>query len=184
MSAFDHEPPRRPRRTIRPSQASLRGGHSAWLTALRPRDVPRPAGVTLGQPPAGREPRGAADTARVHAQTEPTTASNARTIPQHPLLDEDGLLHVGAAWVALSPTNEKLARLLLADFGRLVPNDTLVRALNLGGQTKSIRPYITRLRQSIEPLGLAVRSERLRGYCMNFTSEQGGGDARTSQHPV
>jgi hypothetical protein len=91
---------------------------------------------------------------------------------------------VGAAWVALSQTNERLTRLLLADFGHAVPNDTLVRALNLGAKTKSIRPYITRLRESIAPLGLAIRSERLRGYSMNFTSEEEASHAHTSRGPV
>jgi hypothetical protein len=146
------------------------------LVAFRALDVPRRAvvdtasGVRRVTAPRGAWIRSPADAVRAWARLAAASTRTARSTPPHPSLDDDGLLHVGTAWVALSPTNEKLAKLLLADFSHTIPNSTLVRALNAGATTKSLRSYIARLRRNIEPLGLAINSERARGYSMNFAS--------------
>jgi hypothetical protein len=147
---------------------------SERLVALRAADIPRLVVVAAGTAPptvvGDHEEwiRFPADAAEVHARLEALSARVARSAPPRPSLDDDGLLHVGARWVALSATNEKLADTLLADFGHVIPTSTLMLALKRGKTTRTVRPYITRLRQSIEPLGLVVISVRSRGYLMNF----------------
>jgi hypothetical protein len=145
------------------------------LVALQALDLPWRAVVdTATEVPvtAHREDwiQSPADAVRAHARLAAASATAARSTPPHPSLDDDGLLHVGTAWVALSTTNEKLTKLLLADFSHTIPNTTLVQALNVGAKTKYIRSYITRLRRDIEPLGLVINAERARGYAMNFAT--------------
>jgi hypothetical protein len=148
---------------------------SERLEALRAADVPRLVVVAAGtEAPTvvgDREEwiRLPAEAADVLARIDALNACAARRSALRPSLDNDGLLRVGAAWVALSTTNEKLAKIFLADFGHVVPTGTLLRALEKD-QTVSIRQRISRLRQSIEPLGLAITSVQPRGYLMNFAS--------------
>jgi DNA-binding response OmpR family regulator len=148
---------------------------SERLEALRLADVPRLIVVSEGQEPPAlvgehedwmRFPAAASE---VRARLDALSARAARRRPPRPSLDDHGVLHVGTAWVALSATNERLVEMLLADFGNVVPTSSLMRALQTG-KRKTIRPYITRLRQSIEPLGLAVRSVRRHGYVMDFAA--------------
>jgi DNA-binding response OmpR family regulator len=144
------------------------------LAALRVAEVPRLVVVGAGTEPPQRVgdleewiqfPVGADE---LRDRLEALNARAARGPHEPPSLDADGLLHVGALWVALSATNEKLIALLLADFGRVVPTSALLRAVK--GKARTIRPYITRLRQSVEPLGLAITSIRSRGYALNFAA--------------
>jgi hypothetical protein len=148
---------------------------SEQLEALRAADIPRLVVVDAGtEPPTvvgDREEwiRLPAEAADVLARLEALKARAARSAALRPSLDNDGLLHVGGAWVALSATNEQLAKIFLADFGHVVPTSTLLRALEKD-RTHAIRQPISRLRQSIEPLGLAITSVQPRGYVMNFAS--------------
>jgi hypothetical protein len=148
---------------------------SEQLEALRAADIPRLVVVATGtEPPTAvgdREEwiRLPAEAADVLVRLK---ALNARTAPSatvRPSLDNDGLLHVGAAWVALSATSEKLAKIFLADFGHVVPTGTLLEALEKKTRY-AIRQPISRLRQSIEPLGLTITSVKPRGYLMHFAS--------------
>jgi DNA-binding response OmpR family regulator len=147
---------------------------SERLAALRAADIPRLVVVGVDtEPPTLKDDLeewiqfpAAADQLRDRLQA--LNARAARSPHALPSLDADGLLHVGAKWVALSATSEKLVEPLLADFGHIVPTSALLGAVK--GKTPTIRVYITRLRQSIEPLGLAIRFVRSRGYVMNFAS--------------
>jgi hypothetical protein len=145
------------------------------LEALRAADVPRLVVVAAGAKAptvvGDREEwiRFPAEASDVLARLEALNTRAARSAALRPSLDNDGLLHVGAAWVALSATNEKLAKIFLADFGHVVPTSTLRRALEKD-QTVAIKQPVSRLRQRIEPLGLAIRSVQPRGYLMNFAS--------------
>jgi hypothetical protein len=98
----------------------------------------------------------------LEARAEP----GARVLPS---LDDDGLLHVGDAWRALSVLEEKLARALLADFGHAVPASTLLRALERE-HAQTVRQPISRLRHRIGPLGLRIDFVPPRSYSMDFAS--------------
>jgi DNA-binding response OmpR family regulator len=144
------------------------------LAALRAAEIPRLLVVGIGTEPPTlvgdleewiQFPAGAEE---LRDRLEALTARAARRPPPLPSLDADGLLHVGDEWIALSATNQRLVAPLIADFAQIVPVSVLVRAVN--SEARTIRPYITRLRQSVEPLGLAIRNVRSRGYALNFAS--------------
>ena len=69
-----------------------------------------------------------AEAADVLARLEALNARAACSAALRPSLDNDELLHVGAAWVALSAISEQLAKIFLADFGHVVPASTLLLA--------------------------------------------------------
>jgi hypothetical protein len=146
---------------------------SEQLEVLRAADVPRLVVVAAGtEAPTvvgDREEwiRLPAEAADVLARLEALNARANSSEALRPSLDNHGLLRVGAAWVALSVTGEKLAEVFLADFGHVVPTSTLLRALEQD-KTVAVRQRISRLRRRIEPLGLAITFVPPRGYLMNF----------------
>ncbi|MEA2827901.1 MAG: two-component system, OmpR family, response regulator PfeR [Actinomycetota bacterium] len=104
---------------------------------------------------------------------------------ERPRVDEEGILHVGSSWSALSVAEAALARRLTVDFGQLVTRRDLLDALNrpnprpTGGAAQSTpnqpsadrRPrtldlQICRLRRRIAELGLTVSAVRGRGYVL------------------
>jgi len=92
-----------------------------------------------------------------------------------PTLDEHGCLRFGAQWVVLSVGEERLARVFVDHFDDLVSEDLLVsrgwshEQLVSGG----FRLQLHRLRRRIEPLGLAIRMLRNRGYAMHVVPGAG-----------
>lgn len=95
--------------------------------------------------------------------------SRAQTFgPAVPALDQDGVLRFGQAWVSVPPVEAKLLRLLLERLGSVVGRDVLT-----GNGWPDREPgrnaldvHVLRLRRRIEPLGLAVRTVRSRGYLL------------------
>jgi hypothetical protein len=85
-----------------------------------------------------------------------------------PVVDDDGILHVGDSWTALSPTEASLARSLSDRFGSLVSRRDLIAALMPAGERRSrtLDLQICRLRRRIATVGLAVTSVRSRGYIL------------------
>ena len=108
---------------------------------------------------------------------------------ERPTVDDEGILHVGRAWAALSVAEACLARRLTTDFGRLVTRRDLLEALNPprvrspgsspgvgAGATpepsvpdrrpRTLDLQICRLRRRIAALGLTVSAVRGRGYVL------------------
>lgn len=95
-----------------------------------------------------------------------------------PILDPDGLLHVGKRWIALPPIEASLIGELVKQFGRVVSRDQLTRA---GWPTaapgrNALDVHMLRLRRRIEGLGLSIQTVRSRGYLL----EVAGSGAITS----
>ena len=88
--------------------------------------------------------------------------------PGAPALDEDGVLRVGDRWVALPPVEARLAKVLVERFGAVVSRDTLTRTGWPGGSTSrnALDVHVLRLRRRLQPVGLAIRTVRSRGYLM------------------
>ena len=83
-----------------------------------------------------------------------------------PVLDEYGLLRRGDLWVSLAPIEARIFGVLLEKPGSVFGRERLERSAWPGGagNSHSLTAYIKRLRRRIEPLGLAIRTVRQRGY--------------------
>jgi DNA-binding response OmpR family regulator len=95
--------------------------------------------------------------------------------PSVPTMDADGVLRFGTAWVSIPPVEARLTRALLDRFGTVVGREVLSRA---GWPDKepgrnALDVHVLRLRRRIEPLGLAVRTVRSRGYLLEASSASG-----------
>ena len=114
---------------------------------------------------------------RNHMVPRPTNAAELRSLvervaPQSPVdapaprVDADGILRFRGHLVALSPTEERLARALVDAAGSVVSRSRLVSDTWEGKAVRiaSLRTGVTRLRRRIAPLGLTVRAVRGRGY--------------------
>ena len=88
-------------------------------------------------------------------------------------LDENGRLHVGSRWVALSPIEHQLATPLVEHFGGLVSHDTLLRAgwPHRHPSRNQLDVQILRLRRRIESVGLRLRTVRSRGYSLDHSGD-------------
>jgi len=91
---------------------------------------------------------------------------------ERPVVDDEGVLHVGEAWSALSTAEASLARRLTAEFGRMVGRDELLAALHPPSATAPARRprtldlQICRLRRRLSEVGLIVSAVRGRGYVL------------------
>ena len=74
----------------------------------------------------------------------------------------------GSQWIALSPIELRLARVLVERFGEVVTSDVLADAAwpGEGLNEGALRVHLTRLRRRLRPLGLEVQNVRGRGYLM------------------
>jgi DNA-binding winged helix-turn-helix (wHTH) protein len=84
-------------------------------------------------------------------------------------LDEDGLLHAGADWVALSDTEWRLVALMLDHRDHLVSRRQLVEAGWPGRsvQDTTLNVMMKRVRSRLAPLGLTVTTVRGRGFVLS-----------------
>jgi two-component system, OmpR family, response regulator len=85
-----------------------------------------------------------------------------------PVVDEDGVLRMGRHWVSLPPVDHRLAAALVERFGAVVSRDALARAGWPGGAParNALDVHVLRLRRRLEPVGLAIRTVRSRGYAL------------------
>jgi DNA-binding response OmpR family regulator len=85
-----------------------------------------------------------------------------------PVVDDDGLLHHGDRWVALSPLEASIARALTERFGAVVGREALSRqAWPEGVPTRNaLDVQMVRFRRRVQPLALEVRTVRSRGYLL------------------
>jgi DNA-binding response OmpR family regulator len=124
------------------------------------------------QPPPIVDPledwaRTSADPRDVQTRVE-TLARRAEPCSERPLVDGSGLLHFGSNWVALSPVEASLAKVLVERFGAVVGREGLARsAWREGVPTRNaLDVQMVRFRRRIESLGLEVRTVRSRGYLL------------------
>jgi DNA-binding response OmpR family regulator len=86
-----------------------------------------------------------------------------------PEIDLAGRLRFMGRWVALSTSEQRIARALVKEAGAVVGYDTLSRRgwpdddKDHGNQ---LRVQILRLRRRLEPLGLSIRTVNGRGYVL------------------
>jgi DNA-binding response OmpR family regulator len=88
--------------------------------------------------------------------------------PRTPEIDDFGVLRLHGAWVALPPLEARLAEALLERLGAVTSRETLVRAgwpAEAPGRN-ALDVHVLRLRRRLQPVGLAIRTVRSRGYLM------------------
>jgi two-component system OmpR family response regulator len=85
-----------------------------------------------------------------------------------PSLDDDGVLRFSGMWVPLPPVEARLTEALLQRFGAVVSRESLGRAGWVEGAPgrNALDVHVLRLRRRIQPLGLAIRTVRSRGYLL------------------
>lgn len=88
--------------------------------------------------------------------------------PPTPEIDDFGVLRLNGAWVALPPLEARLAEALLERLGAVTSRETLVRAGWPAGAPgrNALDVHVLRLRRRLQPVGLAIRTVRSRGYLM------------------
>lgn len=90
-----------------------------------------------------------------------------------PRLDEDGLLHVGGVWVAITEAQLPVVRLLVERFDRVVGIDAIAAACVASGSSghpASVRTLLTRLGQRLRGADLELVTIRQRGVLLRRTS--------------
>lgn len=94
------------------------------------------------------------------------------TLP--PLLDTDGVLRVGAAWVSLPPVESRLTGALLERLGAVVSREALARSgwPNGAPGRNALDVHVLRLRRRLGVVGLSIRTVRSRGYLLEVSDER------------
>ncbi len=91
------------------------------------------------------------------------------TGPPTPVLDDDGLLRVGACWVHVTTAQMPVVRLLVDRFDRVVSIDAIAAACIAAGGTgslASVRTLLARLGRRLAGVGLELVTVRQRGVLL------------------
>jgi hypothetical protein len=97
---------------------------------------------------------------RLHA-----LAVRAAQHPRHPTIDGYGQLRYRGHSLFLSPTDQRIAEVLIEHFGDVVEDGELLRAVwPRGCGSQVLRVHISRLRRRAAPLGLTITCVRGTGY--------------------
>lgn len=85
-----------------------------------------------------------------------------------PALDDFGVLRLNGSWVALPPLEARLTEALLERLGAVTSRELLVRAGWPAGAPgrNALDVHVLRLRRRLQPVGLAIRTVRSRGYLL------------------
>jgi len=112
-----------------------------------------------------RVPAGEAD---VQARIVALTARAGLHAAAVPVLDDDGVLRLGARWVPLPPVEARLTSALLHRYGAVVGREALGRAGWPEGAPgrNALDVHVLRLRRRLATVGLAIRTVRSRGYLL------------------
>ena len=118
-------------------------------------------------PAAEDEIRARVDALTVRSRAHSSNVNNGDA-PAGPVLDDFGVLRVKGSWVALPPLEARLAEALLDRIGAVTSRELLVRAGWPTGAPgrNALDVHVLRLRRRLQPLGLAIRTVRSRGYLM------------------
>ncbi|MDQ1396162.1 MAG: two-component system, OmpR family, response regulator [Acidimicrobiaceae bacterium] len=102
-----------------------------------------------------------------------TLAVRAKAHVAPPKIDVDGVLRIDDSWVPLPPVEARITTALLDRFGAVVPREVLTSA----GWPEADEPgrnaldvHILRLRRRIQPVRLAIRTIRARGYLLEHAA--------------
>jgi DNA-binding response OmpR family regulator len=112
-----------------------------------------------------------ADDGDVRARVLALAARSSRHRPG-PQVGGDGRLRYGAHWIALSPIEHRLARVLAECFGEVVNIELLAGAAwpSEGINEGALRVHLTRLRRRLRSRGLEIQNVRGRGYLMEHAA--------------
>jgi DNA-binding winged helix-turn-helix (wHTH) protein len=90
-----------------------------------------------------------------------------------PVLDEDGVLRFRGQWVSLPPVEARLTRALVERYGSVVSRETLTAAGWPGGAPgrNALDVHVLRLRRRLDPIDLAIRTVRSRGYLLEDAAQ-------------
>ena len=93
-----------------------------------------------------------------------------------PEVGDDGVLRMGGTWVSLPPVDHRLATALVERFGAVVSREALAKAGWPDGTParNALDVHVLRLRRRLQPLGLAIRTVRSRGYALEQADRQPG----------
>ena len=106
--------------------------------------------------------------------------------PDRPVLDPDGVLRSGGAWVSLPPVEARLLGALLDRFGAVVSRDQLARAGWPQGAPgrNALDVHMLRVRRRIASLALVIKTVRSRGYLLEQVREDPGAGSTGRTAPV
>ena len=100
----------------------------------------------------------------------PATAEPRLDLPRElPTIDEYGLLRRGDRWVSLTPTEERVMRVLLERAGRVCSRMLLTDAGWPRGPANEriLDTYVRRLRAKVPEFGVEIRTIRKRGFLLD-----------------
>lgn len=128
---------------------------------------------TEAAPPIAADPledwiRRSATELDVRARIEGLRMRLERAMELVPELDEDGVIRFGERWAPLPPVEARLTQALLTRFGAVVSRDDLAAAGWPEGAPgrNALDVHVLRLRRRLEPVRLAIRTVRSRGYLL------------------
>ena len=109
-----------------------------------------------------------ASEADIDARCRAVSERAVQHLPVRPALDPDGVLRSGPDWVSLPPVEARLMAALLDRFGAVVSREQLARAGWPKGAPgrNALDVHMLRLRRRIDPVGLAIKTVRSRGYLL------------------
>ena len=115
-----------------------------------------------------------ADEAEVQARLATLSARANNASARLPTLDEAGVLRHGGSWTSLPPVESRLAAALLNRYDAVVSRQTLAIAAWPHGQPgrNALDVHMLRLRRRVEPIGLAIKTVRSRGYLLESGLER------------
>jgi DNA-binding response OmpR family regulator len=99
----------------------------------------------------------------------------------HPSVDEFGVLRQDGSIAFLSPREQAIAEILIANFGAVVRDETFAQYVfgEPDARRETLRTHTSRLRKRIAPLGLTISCIRNVGYMMHHDDHT---DRHTDRH--
>lgn len=104
----------------------------------------------------------------VRARLEGLRLRLEQTLELVPELDDDGVIRFGERWAPLPPVEARLTAALVMRFGAVVSRADLAAAGWPEGAPgrNALDVHVLRLRRRLEPVRLAIRTVRSRGYLL------------------
>lgn len=135
---------------------------------------------TEAAPPVAADPledwvRESAGDLDVRARIEGLRLRLEQTLELVPELDDDGVIRFGERWASLPPVEARLTEALVRRFGAVVSRDDLSAAGWPEGAPgrNALDVHVLRLRRRLQPVRLAIRTVRSRGYLMEPAAVNG-----------
>lgn len=153
----------------RQRREALRAGRVARLLLVHEGDPPEPDCLEdwVRVPAVDEDIRARVDAVRARA---------ARHAAGEPVLDADGVLHVGDRVTPLPPVEARLLRSLLERAGAVVSREALAAAgwPDASPARNVLDVHMLRLRRRLAAVGMSVTTVRSRGYLLELESRPPG----------